>query len=282
MPQCASDACQRPQRWWSRSTAGAVLDGAWVCSRACVERLVRERLATGRPGPDHLPRLPPVRLGAMLRHHKACAPEVIEQALAAQTESRLRLGAQLRTMGVVEPHDLLRALAAQAGVGYLATVDMTAVQHAPGGLALDAIHALGVLPIGPPANGRIPVAFPAPVPRGALSAFRQQTGWTVDPYLVGDEDWLRLLEQYGAGEGGSPRVAMVRAASHDDAVWRVSDAVMSADRATVREAHWGPYVWIRVHGGEGVADVLLERSPEDEVREDARKEDPWPVANMSR
>lgn len=282
MPLCASDLCARRQRWWTRRRAGVVLDGEWVCSRACVERVVRER-CSGEPPRAAASPWRSMRLGTLLRHQRACAPEVIDAALAAQADSHLRLGEQLRAMGAVEAQELLKALAAQASVSYLKTVDVAAVHDAPGGLALDAIQALGIVPIGPPVDDRIRVAFPAPVPRAALAAFRQLTGWSPEPFLVSDDEWLRLVEHYGAAaKGPGARVAMrlVRTMGLDDAVSRVADAVLSAGDAVLKDVRWGPYVWIRVQGADLVSDVLLEAVTFD--AELSAQEEPWPVATTLR
>ena len=198
MPPCASDTCTRQSRWWRLGASkGATLDGRWHCSQDCVEAVIHARLAGLSPSQEVRTR-PAIRLGALLRHQGAVPPEQIAAALEAQAGSRLRLGEQLRSMGAVDPQALLRALADQAGVSYLAAVDVSRVDEAPGGLSRDAIQALRLVPIGPPDAGRIRVAFPAPVPRTALSIFRQQTGWVPEPFLVSDDDWLLLLEHYGS------------------------------------------------------------------------------------
>ncbi|HUU35018.1 MAG TPA: hypothetical protein VMW48_13220 [Vicinamibacterales bacterium] len=285
MPSCAHSACTRPTSWWQpRPGAGATLDESWYCSQACVEAILLERVTGMRMPTNVVPRLPGVRLGALLRHHRACPPEQITAALAAQAESRLRLGEQLRSMGAVEPYALLRALADQAGVSYLATVDPVKVHDAPGGLSIDAIQALRIVPIAPPdATGRIRVAFPAPVPRAALTALRQQTGWVPEPFLVSDEAWLALLEHYGtaavagAATGDLP-VAFAREHDPVQAVRRLAEVVMAARTATMSEARWGHYVWVRLQGGGAGFDLLLDsaRAPAQE------QEDTWRAATTSR
>lgn len=284
MPPCASDTCTRPSRWWRFGVSrGATLDGQWHCSQSCVEAVIGERLHLVPASQEVRPRLPGIRLGALLRHQRAVAAEQIAAALEAQGESRLRLGEQLRSMGAVDPQALLRALAEQSGVSYLATVDVTRVHDAPGGLSLDAIQALRLVPIGPPESGRIRVAFPAPVPRTALSIFRQQTGWMPEPYLVGDDEWLALLEHYGATSRG--RVApetlsmgFARERDPQEAARRLAQVVMATRDARMRDARWGQYVWVRLQGAGAGFDMLLDRVPE------ARPEGAgsWQAATTSR
>jgi hypothetical protein len=281
MPACAAESCGKRRRWWHGADAGVILEGEWVCSLPCVERVARARLAHPVPGAAAAPAgRPPLRLGALLRHHRACGPEQIAQALAAQAESHLRLGEQLRVMGAVQGPAVLRALAAQAGVSYLASVDVERVHDAPGGLALDTVLALGVLPLGPPDGGRMRVAFPAPVPRAALTAFQAQTGWIPEPFLVGDDEWLALLRHYGAGREangrGTPR-AVPPVADADDAARRIAAAVMAAGRAELRETRWGPYVWVRIVGGVAPVDVLFACADAAEPKEES-----WPAATTSR
>lgn len=283
MRPCASDSCTRQSRWWRVGVArGATLDGQWHCSQACVEEVIRERLL-GVPVTAEIRARPSLRLGALLRHQQACPPEQIAAALAAQAESRLRLGEQLRSMGAVEPKALLRALADQAGVSYLAAVDVARVHDGPGGLSLDAIQALRIVPIGPPDAGKIRVAFPAPVPRTALAVFRKQTGWMPEPFLVGDDDWLQLLEHYGARSAGRESVeeiSMGFARENDplEAARRLAQVVMATGDARVRDARWGHYVWMRLQGAGVGFDLLLDWAPETQPEGAG----PWQAATTSR
>lgn len=279
MPQCASDTCARRRRWWHRAGTGVMLDGQWVCSAPCVERLARARLGDPPVAAAPADRRPALRLGALLRHQRACPPAQIDEALAAQADSHLRLGEQLRAMGVVQGPAVLRALAAQAGVSYLASVDVERVHEAPGGLSMEAVLALGVLPLGPPDGDRIRVAFPAPVPRAALTAFRLQTGWTPEPFLVGDDEWLALLRHYGAGRDQRSRTvhAVPPVADATDAARRIASAVLAAGTAQLRDTRWGPYVWVRVLGSGGPVDVLFAHA----ANRSETKEESWPAVTTS-
>lgn len=273
MPRCAADGCVRQPRWWQGPVKGVMLDGLWVCSRACVDRVARARLcpSPARPVPAPSSGRPSLRLGALLRHQRACPPGQIDEALAAQADSHLRLGEQLRAMGAIQAPAVLRALAAQAGVSYLATVDVERLPDAPDGISIDAVLALGVLPLGPPAGDRVRVAFPAPVPREALTVFRAQTGWTPDPFLVGDDEWQVLLRRY-------PKASRPGSDDFDTAVQRLVDAVMAAGDAQLRETRWGTNVWVRVLGGGQPVDVVYVHTT-DTV---AAKEESWQAATTSR
>ncbi|OFW46039.1 MAG: hypothetical protein A3J29_18950 [Acidobacteria bacterium RIFCSPLOWO2_12_FULL_67_14b] len=247
-----------------RRGVGTSVDGFWFCSKACVEHMARRRLIEARPVAAGIPTVPPMRLGALLRHHGLCGAEAIEQALQAQRGSQLKLGEQLCAMGAAERQGVLRVLAAQAGVGYLASVDVAGVREGPGGLSPHAVRALGLVPISGVEEGRIRVACPAPVPRRALSALRRLTGWVPEPYLVSDDDWHALVRNYGAdvdedAPGRSP-AEFVQTASLSDAAARIAAAATRGRDTTVTEARWEPYTWVRVQGGGMVEDVLLARA----------------------
>lgn len=265
MARCAAEACGR----WRpellvRHGLGANVDGLWFCSKACVERMARRRLIEARPVAAGIPAVPPMRLGALLRHHGICGADAIERALTAQQGSRLKLGEQLCAMGAAEREGVLRVLAAQAGVGYLAFVDVSTVRDAPCGLSPHAVRALGLVPISGVEEGRLRVACSAPVPRRALGALRRLTGWVPEPYLVTDDDWRALLANYGADVDASASETsvtdFVQTASLSDAAAHIAAAATRGGDTTVTEARWEPYTWVRVQGGGLVEDVLLARA----------------------
>src|SRR6185436_4019722 len=229
MARCSAEGCQR---WYPdllvRTGAGTTIDSRWFCSESCVERTTRRRLLVAQPMAAGIPPVPPVRLGSLLRSRGAVAAADLDRALDAQQTSGLRLGAQLCAMGLIEPAALVRSLADQAGVSYLASVDSSIVRDAPGRLSPGAVRALGLVPIREPENNRIKVACTAPVPRVACGVLRRLTGWTVEPYLVSDEQWAALAEAYGESVARHPDGAdvaeFVRASSLSDAAARIASA----------------------------------------------------------
>jgi hypothetical protein len=264
MARCAAESCGR----WRpevlvRRGVGTYVDGVWFCGRKCVEQMARRRLIEARPVAAGIPSVPPMRLGALLRHHGVCGAEAIEQALEAQRGSQLKLGEQLFAMGVAEPKGVLKALAAQAGVGYLADVDTGSVREAPGGLSPNAVRALGLVPMSEVEDGRIRVACPAPVPRRAISAFRRLTGWIPEAYLVSDDDFQALLRNYGADVQGEDSVRSLTEFSQTgnlaDAAARIAEAATRGGDITVTDARWEPYTWVRIQGSGMTEDVLFSR-----------------------
>lgn len=270
MARCAAESCGRwrPEMLVRRGV-GTYVDGVWFCSRDCVEQMARRRLIEARPVAAGIPSVPPMRLGALLRHHGVCGADVIERALQAQRGSQLKLGEQLFAMGVAEPKGVLKALAAQAGVGYLADVDTDAVREAPGGLSPHAVRALGLVPLSEVEDGRIRVACTAPVPRRALGALRRLTGWTPEAYLVSDADFQRLARNYGADlQGDRPVRALTefsQTANLADAAARIAAAATRGGDTNLTEARWEPYTWVRVQGAGMVEDVLFSRPAEEEA-----------------
>ena len=148
-------------------------------------------------------------------------------------------------MGAVEPQALLRALAEQAGVSYLADGRSSSRVHdAPGGLAVDAIQALRLVPIGPPDGGRIRVAFPAPVPRAALTIVPSADRLDARAVPGRRRRLAALLEHYGARRAAAApdgsRWASRTSATPCEATRRLAQVVMAAGEARMRDARWGP------------------------------------------
>jgi hypothetical protein len=264
-----------------RRGAGLHVDGEWLCSEACIERMARRRLQETLPLSVGIPGLSPVRLGTLLRQQDAVTANQLQRALAEQRTTGLRLGAQVTALGFADAPTVLRALAAQAGVGYLANIDPSCVREAQVRLAPDTVRALGLVPCGPIDRGRIKVACTAPLPRAAVSALRQLTGLTPDLYLVTDEDWTLLAEAYSGAVGkpdpSQPVVQIEYASSLSDVAIRVAAAAMSGRRTVVTQARWDPYTWVRVQSSSVIHDVLFARVNHLEQSE----ETPCLVANTS-
>jgi hypothetical protein len=98
-----------------------------------------------------------------------------------------------------------------------------------------------------------------------------QTGWTPDPFLVGDDEWQALLQRH-------PRSPRSGAADFDSAVQRLTDAVMATADARLRETRWGTNVWVRVFGGDQPVDVVYVHA----IAAVAAKEESWQAATTSR
>lgn len=283
MARCAVESCGR---WrpdlFIRRGVGARVDGRWFCSRACIEHMARERLSAGKPLASGLPSVPPVRLGTLLAARGVCDSASLSRALEAQRESGLRLGEQLQAMGAADKQTVLTALATQFGVRCLPAFDPATVRHAPGGLPREAVRALRIAPISDPLEGRVRVASPAPVRRRALGALRQLTGWTLEVYLVTDEDWAAILAHYGADprqNAGRPQPEFVCTTSVADAAARIAAAASRGRQATVIEARWEDHAWIRVQGPDVMEDVCLAMP---EGPSPITEEAPWPAATTSR
>ena len=136
-------------------------------------------------------------------------------------------------------------LSAQAGVSYLMAVDPACVRSAPGGLSADEVRALGVVPIQVDETNRLlVVACQAPLPRAALSALRQLTGWTPEPLLVSDVDWQLLIRAYGSAvTRRQQRVVFERVRDIDELAARIAAAAANDRTVTITEAHYGQSTW---------------------------------------
>jgi hypothetical protein len=154
---------------------------------------------------------------------------------------------------------LVRVLAAQAGVSYLTSVDPSRVRRAPGGLSLDMVRALGLLPFeAEMPERRLRVLCTAPVPRPALRAMARLTGWTAEPYLVDDAVWERALDAYAPDASEDHQSEVVHDVAAASA--HVVAAAAGGRDAVVRYAGCGDFVWVRVEGGARTADVLIQPS----------------------
>ena len=268
MARCASESCGRWRPDVIASVSGVSIDTRWFCSQACVERMVQKLLADAVPADQLIvASAPHLRLGVLLRHHGALSADQLHDALEQQQKSGLRLGAQARAMFGVDSATVLKALAAQAGTRYLTAIDSATVHDAPGGLPHEAMAALGLIPFSKPdRDGRIRVASMAPVRWDAVNALSALTGWTPEPYLVEDDVWSDLFTHYGVAQAAvrdGSRVVIVR--SETEAATRIATIVASVRRARLAEAHWDPYIWVRVQGEAMVNDVLFARPTTEEL-----------------
>lgn len=278
MARCASDTCGRWRPDVLTGMSGVTIDNRWFCSGPCVERMVRELLAEPAPtvpaavssGAPHL------RLGVLLRHHGALSADQLHEALEQQRVSGLRLGAQARALFGIDRALVLRALAAQAGTRYLTSIDPGTVHDAPGGLSRETIVALGLIPFSQPDAERVVrVASRAPLRWDAVNALRRLADWVPEPYLVEDDTWAELLEQYGAVPRATRRASSqaVLVKDQHEAVEHITQLATTARRTRLAEAHWEPYTWVRVEADASVKDVLFTRPLLEETS--------WPAASTS-
>ena len=256
MPRCADASCARWRPALGAWGSGLRLNGAWFCSRPCAETAVRQGLESPPVIAESASALPPLRLGALLRHQGVLTSAQLEQGLAAQRDSGLKLGAQLKALGFVSSDALVRALAAQAGISYLTTVDLARVRRAPGGLSADMVRALGLLPFEAD-DRRLHVICTAPLPKAALRALARLTGWAAEPYLVDDQLWERALDFYAAAGDGAHSHSEVVHDVHAASAHVVQAAAAGRD-VTVRYAGCGDFVWARVEDKAHTQDVLVQ------------------------
>ncbi len=264
MPRCADTACARwrPGPPAPRWMAGLRLNDAWYCSRTCLESAVRDGLQTLVTMPHSVVGLPPLKLGALLRHQGAINETQLRSALDAQRTTGLRLGAQLEQLGWLATEPLLRALAAQAGISYLTTLDLSRVKQAPGDLTETTVRALGLIPFEADEDrARLHVLCTAPVPRASLRALSRLTTWTPEPYLVDDRLWERALAAYRPADTPVPHDALL-VGDFRTAATRVAQVARQSGAVTMKQADCRDYVWVRVEGSSHVHDVLVTTSEE--------------------
>ncbi len=266
MARCAHSGCRRwrPDAIVGHFGLGLRVDAAWFCSPACVGAQAAIRLRQASAAPADAPAVlsvPPLRLGVLLLHQGAITSAQLNAGLLGQRTSGRRLGAELVELGLCAPEMILKGLSAQAGVSYLSSVDAARVRTAPGGLSSDEVRALGLVPLGAVAAQRLlMVACTAPVPRAALAALRQLTGWSADPYLVGDHDFETLMEAYGSARPAAPPAPathFIRTRDVDDAAVWIAAAASAERTISMTEAHCAPFTWVRVAGASAVSTLLV-------------------------
>jgi hypothetical protein len=265
MAHCSRESCGRWRptlivRW---AKLGLTVDGEWFCSNGCVEADAVRRLRTARSR-ELAPRAPALLLGAVLLHQGVVTLRQLSEALEAQRSTGLRLGAQLQTLGHASREVVLRALSAQNGISYLATIDTAAVRTAPGGLSGDEVRALGIVPFRE-SDEEVLIACAAPVPYSAIGALQVLSGRKVQPYLVADDDFAKLAEEYGAS-APSLRSNTVRDIS--DGASRIAALAAEAGDVVVKEAHVDPFTWVRIDAHGRISTLLVPPYSED-VKENA-------------
>lgn len=271
MARCSHRACGRWRpdvvvRLWR---LGLRVDAAWFCSEGCAINATADRLRQASSNAARRGQIP-TPLGAVLLQQRGVTPGQLREALARQPKSGLRLGDQLLQLGYTSRDVVLRALAAQSGVPYLAAIDRATVRSAPGKLSADEVRALGVVPFRE-LGDRLSVACRAPLPRTALNALAQLTGRQVEPYLVTDEDFFELQEEYA---GAAPTVVpTITVRDIPEGASHIAKAAVAAGEVSVREAHVDPYTWVRIAADGRVSTLLVPPMPPNIEEHDA-----WLVA----
>jgi hypothetical protein len=266
MAHCSRESCRRWRPglivWLAK--LGLTVDGEWFCSNGCVEADAVRRLRDARSR-ELTPRAPALRLGAVLLHQGVVTLRQLSEALEAQRTSGLRLGAQLQTLGHASREVVLRALSAQNGISYLASIDPSSVRTAPGGLSLDEVRALGIVPFRE-TEEELLIACAAPVPYSAIGALEVLSGHKVQPYLVADDDFAILAQEYGAS---APNLRSNTVRDIPDGASRIAALAAAAGDLTMMEAHVDSYTWVRLDAN-GRVSTLLVPPYADESKENAK------------
>jgi hypothetical protein len=244
---------------------GLRVDDQWFCSDGCVaaDALRRLKDVSSRESTAQVPTL---RLGSVLLQQKSVTSPQLSDALKVQQRSGLKLGDQLQRLGYSTREAVLKALAAQSGVRYLTAVDQAAARTAPGRLSSDEVKALGVVPFNE-TDDKLQVACTAPLPHAALDAVSAIIGRTVEPFLVADDDYERLLTAYVEGADRSMQTTRVRDISQGAS--KIAEVAAQAGTVTVKEAHVDPYTWVRIAANGRISTLLVPPYPQQVEEHDA-------------
>jgi hypothetical protein len=267
MARCSREGCRcwRPDLLVRLLSLGLTVDGEWFCADTCVQADVMRRLLDVRTRENTAP-TPTLRLGSLLLQQNSVTTLQLSDALRAQQRSGLRLGDQLQRLGYSSREAVLKALAAQSGVRYLAAVDQAAARTAPGRLSSDEVRALGIVPFSESAD-RLQVACTAPLPHAALDAVTAIIGRPVEPFLVSDDDYERLLNAYVEGADRSVETTTVRDITQGAS--KIAEVAAAAREVTVKEAHVDPYTWVRIAANGRISTLLVPPYPQQVEEHDA-------------
>jgi hypothetical protein len=261
MAVCAAEGCRRwcPDILAFHSRMGFRMDQEWVCSTGCLEDVVRARLVQTLQPTDVMPEpLGPLKLGGLLVHYGMLKLQDLKQALSEQRRSGLPLGAQLRHLGLCSSEDVLRALATQSGVSYLQSLDLACLRRQPGRLSREAAQALRLVPFeAREPEQKVKVVCLAPVPRVAIHAMHELTGYTVEPFLVADELWPSVVAAYHEAQKVASSTVRSFVCDREAAVSHVVKSAARVRTLQLRRAHCHPYTWLRLEGAGLVEDLLV-------------------------
>jgi hypothetical protein len=194
----------------------------------------------------------------LLVHQGAVTPVQLQTALEAQQKSGRRLGQQLQELAFVSQSELLRALAAQSGAPWLQTLDARRVRNVPSALGPNVVRALGLIPFEvESARHRVKVACAAPVPRLALRALTELTGWVADPFVVADEALPELLSAYEKGLEVRQSAGVLGVLTPYAAATRIAQVASAGRETKLAHARCDPYLWVRVENGSEVDDLIV-------------------------
>ena len=268
MPRCADHRCGRwrPDLRSLERVAGAFVrrlsalqfNGLSYCSRSCVERAARAGLGEPAASAVSSSRLPPLKLGVLLRHAGAITEIQLETALAMCQRTGLKIGEQLLQLGYTTSDHILRALAAQGGVSYLSTFDVSRVERVQVGLPAAMVRALGLVPFEADEElRRLSVVCAAPVPKAATRALMRLTGWTAELYLVSDRVFEAALDAYAPAVDTVAVHEAVTLESLGSAASHIADLATRERAITMTQAECNQYRWVRVRGPVQTRDLFV-------------------------
>ena len=273
MARCSRDECQRwrPDALVRRGRSGYQLDGEWYCSPACLQNGASEHLADNQSA-RRWPTTGP-RVGSLLVHRQALTAASLRLALRSQLVTRLPLGRQLEQMGLVSEAVVLRALSRQAGVSYLATIDVSQVRQISEPLSSATLTELGLVAVDVnAADQRLKVACIAPVPWPVLRAIHRVTGWTAEPLLVADTEWQRLTIALAQKD----QRQAIPVSDVEDAAALTAQVARDTRAREMTMARVDPFILVRIENHDRHEDLLLHIDP----ARSSGEEVPCPAVSM--
>lgn len=252
LPSCANPRCATGWLHLWRRRRVPVVEGGWLCSRACtrarVEDLLRREQAEARPVATHRHRVP---IGLVLLTQGWITHEQLKKALKAQRGgSRMRLGEWL-----VEHCGLSEARLTQAlGLQWSCPV-FSLEQH--GGLPVTVIPRLlpesfGFVPLRVTTAGTLYLAFEDRIDHSLALALERMTRLRVETGLLSSSEFQ--MAQKRMRQSRFPRARMIEAGSLDLLAEAFTGRIEEDKPVEARLVRMRDLFWLR-----------LWRSPETEV-----------------
>lgn len=257
LAECHNKLLVRPS---PRSRTGIQLGRLWYCSPDCFATGARVSLAALSFGTVlEMPPVPRLSLGLAMLSRGFLTEEQLRTASACADRSGQPLETALLTLGLATEKQIAAARATQWGYPWLAVEPSAqSIQAALSKTLLEACHAA---PIHVSPDGRrIVLGFVHRVDHGLLDAVERITGCRPEPCFITPSEFRSQLDRLtpppdyrDAVPGDSETPAkMARTAG-----WFAVE--MGAREA--RFAPCGPWIWARITGRRGMADVLFSRTP---------------------
>ena len=259
LPACNRADCSRSRRAWNRISSGGAslrLNGLRYCFPGCFEQALARRLEEAQRIGDWNPR-PPHRmpLGLLMLSRGDFGPEQLRAALDAQRANGGGLiGEWIEKLGYAREHQVTSALAKQWACPVLRHLPARAADC---GVPYQLLQRFHMVPVYFSRAGRIlHIAFSGGIEYSVLLAIEQMLECKTAPCLATFAAIAEMLNRMDEEQPKPEKVFDGMRSPEDMARITASYAARLGGR-NVRTAVCGEYLWIRIEGEAGPANLLF-------------------------